>query len=76
MAPLTAVRVPEGIDGKAVQTRLLAERGIEIGGGLGPAAPPMWRIGLMGRNATTATATRVLGALDEALEPARALVAA
>ena len=33
MAPLTAVRVPEGVDGKAVQTRLLAEQGIEIGGG-------------------------------------------
>ena len=52
LAPLTAVRVPDGVDGKAVQARLLAEHGIEVGGGLGPAAPPMWRIGLMGRNAT------------------------
>jgi alanine-glyoxylate transaminase/serine-glyoxylate transaminase/serine-pyruvate transaminase len=76
MAPLTAVRVPEGIDGKAVQTRLLAEYGIEVGGGLGPAAPPMWRIGLMGRNATVATATRVLGALDAVLEREPALAAA
>ena len=75
MAPLTAVRVPEGVDGKAVQARLLAEHGIEVGGGLGPAAPPMWRIGLMGRNATVATATRVLGALDEALATAPALAA-
>jgi alanine-glyoxylate transaminase/serine-glyoxylate transaminase/serine-pyruvate transaminase len=69
MAPLTAVRVPEGIDGKAVQTRLLDEFGIEIGGGLGPDSPAMWRIGLMGHNATVATATRVLSALDEVLEP-------
>jgi alanine-glyoxylate transaminase/serine-glyoxylate transaminase/serine-pyruvate transaminase len=76
MAPLTAVRVPEGVDGKAVQARMLAERGIEIGGGLGPDAPPIWRIGLMGRNATVATATRVLAALDEVLEPARELAAA
>jgi alanine-glyoxylate transaminase/serine-glyoxylate transaminase/serine-pyruvate transaminase len=76
MAPLTAVRVPDGVDGKAVQARLLAEYGIEVGGGLGPDAPPMWRIGLMGRNATVATATRVLAALDEVLEPARELVAA
>jgi alanine-glyoxylate transaminase/serine-glyoxylate transaminase/serine-pyruvate transaminase len=76
MAPLTAVRVPEGVDGKAVQAHMLAERGIEIGGGLGPDAPPMWRIGLMGRNATVATATRVLAALDEVLEPARAAMAA
>jgi alanine-glyoxylate transaminase / serine-glyoxylate transaminase / serine-pyruvate transaminase len=76
MAPLTAVRVPEGVDGKAVQTRLLATQGIEIGGGLGPDAPPMWRIGLMGRNATVATASRVLGALDEALQPAAELALA
>jgi alanine-glyoxylate transaminase/serine-glyoxylate transaminase/serine-pyruvate transaminase len=74
LAPLTAVRVPDGIDGKAVQARLLAEHGIEVGGGLGPDAPPIWRIGLMGRNATVATATRVLAALDAVLEPA--LVAA
>jgi alanine-glyoxylate transaminase / serine-glyoxylate transaminase / serine-pyruvate transaminase len=70
MAPLTAVRVPDGVDGRAVQARLLAEHGIEVGGGLGPAAPPIWRIGLMGRNATTATATRVLAALDDVLAPA------
>jgi alanine-glyoxylate transaminase / serine-glyoxylate transaminase / serine-pyruvate transaminase len=76
MAPLTAVRVPEGVDGKAVQLRLLTEHGIEVGGGLGPAAPPMWRIGLMGRNATIATARRVLSALDEALVPAAELAAA
>ena len=48
---LTAVRVPEGVDAKDVQTRLLREHGIEIGGGLGPSAPSMWRIGLMGHNA-------------------------
>ena len=75
MAPLTAVKVPEGVDGKAVQTRLLDDHGIEVGGGLGPAAPPMWRIGLMGRNATIATATRVLGALDAAAAPEPALAA-
>ena len=40
---------PTGVDGKRVQQRMLPEYGIEIGGGLGPAAPPMWRIGLMGR---------------------------
>jgi alanine-glyoxylate transaminase / serine-glyoxylate transaminase / serine-pyruvate transaminase len=68
MAPLTAVRVPLGVDGKTVQARLLNEHGIEIGGGLGPDAPPMWRIGLMGRNATIATAKRVLAGLDEVLD--------
>ena len=45
---LTAVRVPEGVDAVRVQQRMLDEHGIEIGGGLGPDAPPMWRIGLIG----------------------------
>jgi alanine-glyoxylate transaminase/serine-glyoxylate transaminase/serine-pyruvate transaminase len=68
---LTAVRVPEGVDGKAVTGRLLREHGIEIGGGLA-GAPPMWRIGLMGVNASRETAGRVLSALDAVLaeEPA------
>jgi len=67
LAPLTAVCVPEGVDGKTVQTRLLREHGIEIGGGLGPGAPPIWRIGLMGDNASIVTADRVLAALDAVL---------
>jgi alanine-glyoxylate transaminase/serine-glyoxylate transaminase/serine-pyruvate transaminase len=66
LAPLTAVRVPDGVDGKAVQGRMLRDHGIEIGGGLGPDAPSMWRIGLMGRNASVETADRVLAALDAA----------
>ena len=75
LAPLTAIRIPEGVDGKAVQTRMLREHGIEIGGGLGPAAPAMWRIGLMGHNATVATADRVLTALDAVLATDETLAA-
>jgi alanine-glyoxylate transaminase / serine-glyoxylate transaminase / serine-pyruvate transaminase len=67
LAPLTAVNVPDGVDGAGVQTRLLREHGIEIGGGLGPGAPPIWRIGLMGHNATIATAQRVLDGLETVL---------
>ncbi|MGZ4243936.1 MAG: pyridoxal-phosphate-dependent aminotransferase family protein [Solirubrobacteraceae bacterium] len=68
---LTAVRVPDGVDGKAVAGRLLRDHGIEIGGGLA-GAPPMWRIGLMGVNADRTVADRVLDALDAVLadEPA------
>jgi alanine-glyoxylate transaminase/serine-glyoxylate transaminase/serine-pyruvate transaminase len=73
LAPLTAVRVPEGVDGKEVQLRLLLEHGIEIGGGLGPKAPPIWRIGLMGVNADVEIAERVLEALDAVLEDQFAL---
>jgi alanine-glyoxylate transaminase / serine-glyoxylate transaminase / serine-pyruvate transaminase len=61
---LTAVNVPEGVDGKEIQTRILREHGIEIGGGLGPTAPPIWRVGLMGVNANRETADRVLAAFD------------
>jgi alanine-glyoxylate transaminase/serine-glyoxylate transaminase/serine-pyruvate transaminase len=64
---LTAVQVPEGIDGRAVQRELLDQHGLEIGGGLDASAPPIWRIGLMGPNATPATADRVLDAFETVL---------
>jgi len=67
LVELTAVKVPEGIDGKEIQTRILREHGIEVGGGLGPKAPPIWRIGLMGVNANRETADRVLAAFDAVL---------
>jgi alanine-glyoxylate transaminase/serine-glyoxylate transaminase/serine-pyruvate transaminase len=67
LVELTAVKVPEGVDGKEIQGRILREHGIEVGGGLGPTAPPIWRIGLMGVNATRETADRVLGAFDAVL---------
>jgi alanine-glyoxylate transaminase/serine-glyoxylate transaminase/serine-pyruvate transaminase len=76
LAPLTAVRVPEGVDGKAVQQRLLRGHGIEVGGGLGPAAPAMWRIGLMGTNASRVVAGRVLDALFAELSAERTPMAA
>jgi alanine-glyoxylate transaminase/serine-glyoxylate transaminase/serine-pyruvate transaminase len=67
---LTAVAVPDGVDGKAVAAELLTEHNIEVGGGL-PGAPPMWRIGLMGPNADVATADRVLDTLLGVLESHR-----
>jgi alanine-glyoxylate transaminase/serine-glyoxylate transaminase/serine-pyruvate transaminase len=68
LAQLTAVKVPEGIDGKEIQTQLLRRHGIEVGGGLGPTAPPIWRVGLMGVNANRETADRVLTAFDDVLD--------
>lgn len=67
LAPLSAVRVPEGVDGDRVRMRLLREHGVEVGGGLGPTAPPIWRFGLMGFNARIDVAERLLEALDEVL---------
>lgn len=75
LAPLTALRVPEGIDGKDVQRQLLNEHGIEVGGGLGAATPPIWRIGLMGPNANDATADEVFEALTDVLESRRVALA-
>jgi alanine-glyoxylate transaminase/serine-glyoxylate transaminase/serine-pyruvate transaminase len=74
LAPLTAVRVPEDVEGREVQRRLLREYGIEVGGGLGPTAPAMWRIGLMGMNATQEIADHVLTALEEVLADEPVLV--
>jgi alanine-glyoxylate transaminase/serine-glyoxylate transaminase/serine-pyruvate transaminase len=78
LGPLTAVRVPDDVDGKWVQQQLLRDHGIEVGGGLGPLAPPMWRIGLMGPNANQETADTVLTAFEEVFseQPALAAVAA
>jgi alanine-glyoxylate transaminase/serine-glyoxylate transaminase/serine-pyruvate transaminase len=73
LAQLTAVRVPEGVDGKEVQTRVLKEHDIEIGGGLGPDAPDIWRLGLMGHNARREAADQVLAALDAVLQDTKAL---
>ena len=73
---LTAVRVPEGIEGRAVQARLLERHGIEIGAPLNGAGPAIWRIGLMGVNATVECAETVVAALDDVLDDERVRVAA
>jgi len=64
---LTAVRVPDGIDGRAVQRRLVEKHGIEIGGPLHGTGPAIWRIGLMGVNASVEAAELALGALEDVL---------
>jgi alanine-glyoxylate transaminase/serine-glyoxylate transaminase/serine-pyruvate transaminase len=64
---LTSVWAPTGIDEKAVRARLLAEYGIEIGGGLGQLAGKGWRIGCMGHTARTRNVTLLLAALGEVL---------
>ncbi len=64
---LNAVTVPDGVDEARVRTRLLAEHGIEIGGGLGPMKGRVWRIGLMGESSRRAHVLAVLAALEDAL---------
>jgi len=64
---LNAVAALEGIDEGAIRKRLLAERGIEIGGGLGEFKGKAWRIGLMGESATGRHVEALCDALSELL---------
>jgi len=63
---LTAVRLPEHLHGApeaALRQRLLEGYRIEIGGGLGPLAGRIWRVGLMGENARLTNVESLLCAL-------------
>lgn len=64
---LTSAALPEGVDEARLRRRLLEEEGIEVGGGLGPAAGLVWRIGLMGSGATGENVERLLAAVDRLL---------
>ncbi|ARV60879.1 alanine--glyoxylate aminotransferase [Nostocales cyanobacterium HT-58-2] len=64
---LTTVRIPEGVDGKAVARQLLNEYDVEIGGGLGELAGQVWRIGLMGFNSRKESVDQLLQVLPQVL---------
>jgi alanine-glyoxylate transaminase/serine-glyoxylate transaminase/serine-pyruvate transaminase len=64
---LNCVKTPAGVDEGAVRKSLLADHSIEIGGGLGPLAGKVWRIGLMGESARQESVLAVLAALEQAL---------
>ena len=64
---LNAVRIPDGLDDVACRKRLLAEFGIEIGGGLGDFKGKAWRIGLMGHNSRPNCVFQCLAALEQVL---------
>ncbi len=67
---LSALRLPERVAGAGeagLRRQLLDKYGIEVGGGLGPLAGRIWRVGLMGENARIATVERLLCALRHEL---------
>lgn len=64
---LTTVRVPETVDSAAVRSELLDRYNIEIGAGAGEFAATVWRIGLMGPNASPDVVVLILGALAAVL---------
>ncbi len=65
--PLTAVRVPAGVDDARVRRFLLEQYSLEIGGGLGPLKGRLWRIGLMGQASCRRNVELALAALEAAL---------
>ncbi|ESA36153.1 alanine--glyoxylate aminotransferase [Leptolyngbya sp. Heron Island J] len=64
---LTTVQVPEGVDAKAVTSKLLNDHNIEIGNGLGELGGKVWRIGLMGYNSRPENVDNVLVALGKVM---------
>jgi alanine-glyoxylate transaminase/serine-glyoxylate transaminase/serine-pyruvate transaminase len=64
---LTTVYVPEGVDETAVRKKLLDEHNIEIGAGFGVFKGKIWRVGLMGTNATKADVVHLLAALKDVM---------
>jgi alanine-glyoxylate transaminase/serine-glyoxylate transaminase/serine-pyruvate transaminase len=64
---LTTVKVPEGVDAKAITNKLLNHHNIEVGNGLGELAGKVWRVGLMGYNSRPDTVDRLVGAFKEVL---------
>lgn len=64
---LTTVKVPEGVDSKAVARKLLTDYNIEIGLGLGELAGKVWRIGLMGYNSRRENIVLLLEAIEQVL---------
>jgi alanine-glyoxylate transaminase/serine-glyoxylate transaminase/serine-pyruvate transaminase len=64
---LNPVRVPDGINDAKVRGRLLQDYGIEIGGGLGKLKGQIWRVGLMGYNATKKNVLTFLNVFETVL---------
>jgi alanine-glyoxylate transaminase/serine-glyoxylate transaminase/serine-pyruvate transaminase len=64
---LTTVRIPDGIDGKAVARALLNDYNIEIAAGLGQLGGKVWRVGLMGFNSRPENVVLLLDAMQRTL---------
>lgn len=65
---VNTIKVPEGVNWKAVADYCMNNGLIEISGGLGPTAGKVWRIGVMGNNADIKTVNKVLDCFKMALK--------
>eukprot|EP01091_Cochliopodium_minus_P006682 TRINITY_DN16690_c1_g1_i1.p1 TRINITY_DN16690_c1_g1~~TRINITY_DN16690_c1_g1_i1.p1 ORF type:complete len:387 (-),score=125.77 TRINITY_DN16690_c1_g1_i1:48-1208(-) len=64
---LSTIKIPEGVDGKAITNYFLNKYDIEIGNGLGSLAGKVWRVGLMGSNSTKENVELLLNCFRQAL---------
>jgi len=64
---LTTVRHRPGIDDRAFRTHLRQRHLLEVGGGLGPLAGKVFRVGLMGYGAQLPNVLRALAGFGDAL---------
>ena len=67
LTTLLCVKLPLFIDDLKVRKALLQDFHIEIGGGLGPLAGKVWRIGLMGESSREEHVLTLLSALEQLL---------
>ena len=68
LATVNTIKVPAGVDWAAVIKNAMDKYGVEISGGLGPTAGKVWRVGIMGFNATDANVQLVLDAFKDGLK--------
>lgn len=71
---ITGVVIPDGVPDEPARRRLLEEFGIEIATSFGPLHGRIWRIGLMGVNASLPVVLSVLGGLEHVLRECGASV--
>lgn len=64
---LTSAYIPNGVVDAPARKRLLNEYQIEVGGGLGPFAGRIWRVGLMGETCKAQNIQCLIGALKAIL---------
>lgn len=67
MPVVTAIEIPEGVDGKSVRAQLIEDFGIEIATSFGPLDGKIWRIGNMGYSSQKRNILLTLGALEAVL---------
>ncbi|EDW75376.1 uncharacterized protein Dwil_GK20138 [Drosophila willistoni] len=65
---VNTIKIPFGVDWKKVADYAMRKYNLEISGGLGPTVEHVFRIGLMGENATLEKVDMVLSILHEAIQ--------